>query len=1403
MGPSFLVEPPHLVSFTNDTGAVIPCSVRGHPQPSISWAQGPRNTLRDMPGLRHFRADGSLVFPPFASEDYRQGVHDGVYRCIASNAVGSIVSREVHVKAVVRRRYKVQVYDEFVVRGNTAVLRCQVPSFVRDHVDYSWKREDGTSITSSLIRGGRYSVLPSGELYIRSVTQADGQKSYSCQTRHRLTAEIVESSSGGRLFITEPHGTSPPKITDIRPLVMAMEGHSVELACAATGFPAPNYRWYRDEEGRMIDLASSTRNTQLGGSIRLRSVLVQDGGRYVCVVNNSAGDDRAATLLSISAPLSVQISPSVQTADVGRSATFNCTVSGHPIRTLTWLKDRRPILPDRIMMLSRDVLHIASVQREDRGVYQCLTSNEHDSAQGAAELRLGDVAPVLLATFAGEAVRPGSSVSLRCTASGNPLPQVTWFLDDARIPDALRFRVGDYVTSDGHVMSYVNISDVRVEDGGEYMCSAENAVTSTQHKARLDIYGPPFVRPMPNMSVVAGTIVSLKCPVSGYPIESIAWLKDGTTLPANHRQKLDQLAGRLLIHDVQRPADEGAYTCRALGADSRTAEGTLHVRVLVAPNIEPVMLPPKMHAKEGARTKLMCSITQGDPPIQISWRKNGFPVPLEKDTTIQSLEESSLLIFRKTASKHSGNYTCFASNEAATVNRTTEVIVNVPPKWIVEPKNSFAILGQGVVMDCVAEGYPIPKIHWKKATGSATGDFVDVLSRRQTLENGSLSLQEVGESDAGLYLCQALNGIGAGISKVVTLTIHTPPRFESKFISISVPKGQDAELRCEAKGDLPIQISWEKDKQPLDPKSIKRLSSVEHESDSHSSSILSIKGAGRTDSALYTCLASNPFGSDDTNIQLVVQEPPSAPVELNVKEKSSRSVTLSWSPSFSGNSPLTRYTIQYGNDSNEGMLEELSVSGSETTAVIRSLLPSHSYKFRIQAQNTLGSSEPGDLMTVTTDEEVPGGPPLDVEVRPTGSQSLKVTWKPPREDLQHGTIRGYYIGYRAATDLDGQYQYKNVESSGNSPELSYLTNLRRLTSYKIIVQAYNDVGAGPRSDEVTATTLEAAPPTSPVLSLHSTTSSSMTVTWERPTDDIGIREYVLYYKPEGGGSDEFLEQKINTPGSRYTLEGLLCGTGYRLYMTATNSLGTGEPSEIITGRTRGAAPVSPSKESFLVPNSTFVTLLLSSWQSGGCPILHFTVQLRGAQGHWRTVLERADPGREILEVRHLVPGREYTMRVSAHSEAGTTEAEYRFGTLNVTAAVPILKSGGHPPLSESAGSPFYRNLTVLLPPVIISVAVLVVVVIAVIVCLRKQVDTGSMSEDSRKSRMPGEHLGLAEFPPPPKNLKEHAGDATSYGGPKSSYYSSPARKPLAMASDSHRGISGDSSLTIKKYSGWS
>ncbi|GIY36363.1 uncharacterized protein CDAR_420531, partial [Caerostris darwini] len=43
-----------------------------------------------------------------------------------------------------KQHFNPQVFDDFVVRGNTAVLRCHLPAFVREYVVVdSWIRNDG------------------------------------------------------------------------------------------------------------------------------------------------------------------------------------------------------------------------------------------------------------------------------------------------------------------------------------------------------------------------------------------------------------------------------------------------------------------------------------------------------------------------------------------------------------------------------------------------------------------------------------------------------------------------------------------------------------------------------------------------------------------------------------------------------------------------------------------------------------------------------------------------------------------------------------------------------------------------------------------------------------------------------------------------------------------------------------------------------------------------------------------------------------------------------------------------------------------------------------------------------------------------------------------------------------
>ena len=78
------------------------------------------------------------------------------------------------------------------------------------------------------------------------------------------------------------------------------------------------------------------------------------------------------------------------------------------------------------------------------------------------------------------------------------------------------------------VHSYVNITAVRVEDGGVYSCIAKNGVGRAEHSARLQVYGKPHIRTMSPKTALAGEAVRIHCPAAGYPLKSIHWIRGET-----------------------------------------------------------------------------------------------------------------------------------------------------------------------------------------------------------------------------------------------------------------------------------------------------------------------------------------------------------------------------------------------------------------------------------------------------------------------------------------------------------------------------------------------------------------------------------------------------------------------------------------------------------------------------------------------------------------------------------------------------------------------------------------------------------------------------------------------------------------------------------------------------------
>ena len=89
--------------------------------------------------------------------------------------------------------------------------------------------------------------------------------------------------------------------------------------------------------------------------------------------------------------LGVQIFPHRQTIDVGDAATFTCDITGYPVQHITWYKDGDHLVTsDRVTLTTDGVtMVIESVERSDRGMYQCMAANQEQEVHATAQLSLG------------------------------------------------------------------------------------------------------------------------------------------------------------------------------------------------------------------------------------------------------------------------------------------------------------------------------------------------------------------------------------------------------------------------------------------------------------------------------------------------------------------------------------------------------------------------------------------------------------------------------------------------------------------------------------------------------------------------------------------------------------------------------------------------------------------------------------------------------------------------------------------------------------------------------------------------------------------------------------------------------------------------------------------------------
>src|SRR5947199_6255592 len=230
-----------------------------------------------------------------------------------------------------------------------------------------------------------------------------------------------------------------------------------------------------------------------------------------------------------------------------------------------------------------------------------------------------------------------------------------------------------------------------------------------------------------------------------------------------------------------------------------------------------------------------------------------------------------------------------------------------------------------------------------------------------------------------------------------------------------------------------------------------------------------------------------------------------------------------------------------------------------------------------------------------------------------GNAQVTLTWQAPASD-GGSPITNYKI-YRGTTS-GGETL---VATIGN--QLSYSDGgLTNGVTYYYQVSAVNNVGEGPRSNEISATpTAPATPPGAPQGLGATAGDATVTLTWSAPSSNGGspITNYRIYRSTTGGG--ETLQATIGNVLT-YSDTSVTNGVTYYYQVSAVSNVGEGPRSnEASATPTAPAGPPGAPQGLVATAGDATVTLTWSAPSSnGGSPITNYRIY-RGTSSNGETL----------------------------------------------------------------------------------------------------------------------------------------------------------------------------------------
>ncbi|XP_041868857.1 receptor-type tyrosine-protein phosphatase delta isoform X33 [Corvus kubaryi] len=868
----------------------------------------------------------------------------------------------------------------------------------------------------------------------------------------------------------------------------------------------------------------------------------------------------------------------------------------------------------------------------------------------------------------------GGVASFICQATGDPRPKIVWNKKGKKVSNQ-RFEVIEFDDGSGSVLRIQPLRTPR--DEAIYECVASNSVGEISVSTRLTVLredqiprGFPTIDMGPQLKVVERTrTATMLCAASGNPDPEITWFKDFLPVDtSNNNGRIKQLRSGALQIELSEESDQGKYECVATNsAGTRySAPANLYVRVRRVP--PRFSIPPTNHEiMPGGSVNITC-VAVGSPMPYVKWMLGAEDLTPEDDMPIgrNVLELNDV--------RQSANYTCVAMSTLGVIEAIAQITVKALPK----PP------GTPVVTESTATSITLT---WDSGNPEPVSYYI-IQHKPKNSEEPYKEIDGVATtrySVAGLspyseyeFRVVAVNNIGRG----------PPSEPVSTRTSEQAPSSAPRNVQARMLSSTTILVQWEEPEEPngqiqgyrvyytMDPAQHVNSWMKHNVADSHITTIGNLvpQKTYSVKVLAFTSVGDGPLSSD---IQVITQTGvPGQPLNFKAEPESETSILLSWTPPRSDT--ISSYELVY-KDGEHG--EEQRVSTEPTTSYrLQGLRPNSLYLFRLAARSPQGLGASTAEISARTMQSIPSGPPRKVEVEAVNSTAVKVSWRSPVPNKQHGQIRGYQVHYVRMENGEpkGQPMLKDImladaqwEYDDTTEHEMIVSGLQPETTYSFTVTAYTTKGDGARSKPKLVSTTGAVPG-KPRLVISHTQMNTALIQWHPPVETFGpLQGYRLKFGRKD--MDTLTTMEFSEKEDHFTATDIHKGASYVFRLSARNKVGFGEemvkeisvPEEVPSG-----FPQNLHSES---STSTSVQL---TWQM---PLLaerngiitKYTILYRDINVAYQPVELPVVPADTTMTLSGLKPDTTYDVKVRAHTSKGPGpySPSVQFRTLPVDQAV--------------------------------------------------------------------------------------------------------------------------------------